>query len=235
MNKDNVNKWWCSLPESIKLKLSGHGITDILQEPDTSVQATLYRYARLRAVGTEKDKDEERSLLNEVACGLSDLALAGNNGMALEDMCNEDGEFLEEYQEQFDKFYDRYEETLVEINWAVIISHTGIPTSELIRLLEKFGYKRVDMDENKRIPKTFYTYHRGLHINATENLSFHIVPQKESLGLGCFAVCAVKNGVGSQLGTDHAPFFFQRLFAFLKSERSEKEIIDEICSNKQTE
>ena len=136
MNKDNVNKWWCSLPESIRLKLSGHGITDILQEPDTSVQATLYRYARLRAVGTEKDKDEERSLLNEVACGLSDLALAGNNGMALEDMCNEDGEFLEEYQEQFDKFYDRYEETLVEINWAVIISHTGMPTSELIRLLE---------------------------------------------------------------------------------------------------
>ena len=125
MNTDNVSKWWRSLPENIRLKLSGDGITDILQEPDTSVRAALYRYARLRVVGTEKDKDEEQSLLNEVACGLSDLALAGNNGMALEDMCNEDGEFLDEYQEQFDKLYDHYEETLMEINWAVIISHTG--------------------------------------------------------------------------------------------------------------
>ena len=108
MDANNISEWWRSLPESIRLKLSGHGVTDILQEPDTSVRAALYKYARLRAVGTEKDKDEEQSLLNEVACGLSDLALAGNNGMALEDMCNEDGEFLEEYQEQFDKLYDHY-------------------------------------------------------------------------------------------------------------------------------
>ena len=229
MNKDNVNKWWCSLPESIRLKLSGHGITDILQEPDTSVQATLYRYARLRAVGTEKDKDEERSLLNEVACGLSDLALAGNNGMALEDMCNEDGEFLEEYQEQFDKLYDHYEETLMEIKWAVIISHTGMPVSELIRLLKKFGYKRVDIDTDRRIPKTFYTYCKSLHINATENLSFHIVPPEESFGMGRFAMCATKNGKSSQLGTDHAQLFFPDFFAFLKGEKNEKEIIDEVC------
>ena len=229
MNTDNVNKWWRSLPESIRLKLSGHGITDILQEPDTSVQPTLYRYARLRAVGTEKDKDEERSLLNEVACGLSDLALAGNNGMALEDMCNEDGEFLEEYQEQFDKLYDHYEETLVEINWALLISHTGMSVSELIRLLKKYGYKRMDIDTDKGIPKTFYTYHRGLHINATENLSFHIVPQKESFEMGRFAICATKDGKGSQLGTDHARLFFPDFFAFLKGEKSEKEIIDEVC------
>ena len=229
MDANNISEWWRSLPESIRLKLSGHGVTDILQEPDTSVRAALYKYARLRAVGTEKDKDEEQSLLNEVACGLSDLALAGNNGMALEDMCNEDGEFLEEYQEQFDKLYDHYEETLMEINWAVIISHTGMPVSELIRLLKKFGYKRVDIDTDRRIPKTFYTYCKSLHINATENLSFHIVPPEESFGMGRFAMCATKNGKSSQLGTDHAQLFFPDFFAFLKGEKSEKEIIDEVC------
>lgn len=229
MDANNISEWWRSLPESIRLKLSGHGITDILQEPDTSVRAALYKYARLRAVGTEKDKDEEQSLLNEVACGLSDLALAGNNGMALEDMCNEDGEFLEEYQEQFDKLYDHYEETLMEIKWAVIISHTGMPVSELIRLLKKFGYKRVDIDTDRRIPKTFYTYCKSLHINATENLSFHIVPPEESFGMGRFAMCATKNGKSSQLGTDHAQLFFPDFFAFLKGEKNEKEIIDEVC------
>ena len=229
MDANNVSKWWRSLPESIRLKLSGHGVTDILQEPDTSVRAALYKYARLRTVGTENDKDEEQSLLNEAACGLSDLALAGNNGMPLEYMCNEDGEFLEEYQEQFDKLYDHYEETLMEINWAVIISHTGMPVSDLIRLLKKFGYKRVDIDTDRRIPKTFYTYCKSLHINATENLSFHIVPPEESFGMGRFAMCATKNGKSSQLGTDHAQLFFPDFFAFLKGEKIEKEIIDEVC------
>ena len=228
MNTNNVSKWWRSLPESIRLKLSGHGVTDILREPDTSVRAALYKYARLRTVGTEKDKNKERSLLNEVACGLSGLALAGNNRMALADMRNEDGEFLEEYQEQFDKLYDHYEETLMEIKWAVIISHTGMPVSELIRLLKKFGYKRVDIDTDRRIPKTFYTYCKSLHINATENLSFHIVPPEESFGMGRFAMCATKNGKSSQLGTDHAQLFFPDFFAFLKGEKSEKEIIDEV-------
>ncbi|MDM8153513.1 hypothetical protein QUW14_04145 [Bacteroides gallinaceum] len=232
MDTENRNKWWYSLPESIRLKLSGHGITDIWQEPDTSLWAALYRYALLRAVGTEKNKDEERSLLNEAACGLSDLVLVRNNGMALEDMCNEDGEFLEEYQEQFDRLYDHYEETLVKTDWATIISHTEMPASELVRLLEKFGYKRVNIDMDRGVPKNYYIYRGGLHINATENLSFHIMPQKDSLGLGRFAVCAVKNGAGSQLGTDHVPFFFQRLFAFLKGEKSEKEIIDEVCDEK---
>lgn len=229
MNTDNVNKWWRSLPESIRLKLSGHGITDILQEPDTSVRAALYRYARLRAVETEKDKNEERSLLNEIACGLGDLILAGNNGLTLEDMCNEDGEFLEEYQEQFDWLYDHYEEILVKIDWAGVISHTGMQVTELIRLLKKFGYKRVDIDTDRKIPKTFYTYRGEIHVNATENLSFHIVPQKNSLGMGRFAVCATKDEKGTQDGTDHALLFFPRFFAFLKGERSEKEIIDEVC------
>ena len=100
---------------------------------------------------------------------------------------------------------------------------------EIIRELKCCGYRRVNIDTDRRAARTFYSYRRSLHINGTESLSFHIVPQKESLGLGRFAVCAVKNGAGSQLGTDHAPFFFQRLFAFLKGERSEKEIIDEVC------
>lgn len=106
---------------------------------------------------------------------------------------------------------------------------------EIIRELERSGYSRVDIDTDRRTAKTFYTYRGGLHINGTENLSFHIVPSQDSLGLGRFAICATRNGESSQLGTDHAPFFFQRLFAFLKGERKESEIIDEICTDKKTE
>lgn len=47
--------------------------------------------------------------------------------------------------------------------------------------------------------------------------------------MGRFAICATKDGKGSQLGTDHARLFFPDFFAFLKGEKSEKEIIDEVC------
>lgn len=63
---------------------------------------------------------------------------------------------------------------------------------ELIRLLGTRGYRKVTLETDRGESKTFYTYRRGLHINATKNLSFHIVPQSQSLGLGRFAVCATK-------------------------------------------
>ena len=99
---------------------------------------------------------------------------------------------------------------------------------EIIRELKRRGNRRVEIDTDSGDAKTFYTDRGGLHINGTGNLSFHIVPPQESPGLGRFAICATRNGESSQLGTDHAPFFFERLLAFLKGERKEKEIIDEI-------
>ncbi|WOF14885.1 hypothetical protein F1644_03330 [Butyricimonas paravirosa] len=106
---------------------------------------------------------------------------------------------------------------------------------EIIEHLEKTGYSRVDIDTDRRTAKTFYTYRGGLHINGTGNLSFHILPPQDSLGLGRFAICATRNGESSQLGTDQAPFFFGRLLAFLKGERKENEIIDEISTDRKTE
>lgn len=99
---------------------------------------------------------------------------------------------------------------------------------ELIRLLAIKGYRKVTLETDRGESKTFYTYRRGLHINATKDLSFHIVPQSQSLGLGRFAVCATKNGESSQLGTDRPELFFPRLLSFLQGEIGEKEVIDEV-------
>ena len=49
---------------------------------------------------------------------------------------------------------------------------------EIIRELKRRGYSRVDIDTDSRAAKTFYTYRGGLHINGTEDLSFHIVPHR---------------------------------------------------------
>ena len=99
---------------------------------------------------------------------------------------------------------------------------------ELIRLLRTKGYRKVTLETDRGEPKPFHTYRCGLHINATKNLSFHIVPRSQSLGLGRFAICATKNGESSQLGTDWPELFFPCLLSFLQGETGETEIIDEV-------
>ena len=106
---------------------------------------------------------------------------------------------------------------------------------EIIRELKRCGYSRVDMDKDRRTGKTYYSTRGGLNNNGTEDRSFTIVPPQDSLGLGWFAICATRNGESSQLGTDQAQFVFRWLFAFLKGERKENEIIDGICTDRKTE
>lgn len=101
---------------------------------------------------------------------------------------------------------------------------------ELIKLLKMNGYRKVTLETDNGEPKTFYTYRGGLHINATGNLSFHIVPPpSQSLRLGRFATCATKYGGSSQTGTDCADLFFPRLLAFLQGKENEEEIIDDVA------
>ena len=235
MDTEKLNKWWYSLPEEIRKKLYVQEGTDVWNDLDMSARVAMFRYCRMKTFGIGKNGDMERSLLIETVCGLADIALVKENGLPLEDMCDDEGEFLEEYQDQFNTVYDRYEAVLANMDWTNCCTDMEISIREIIEQLEKTGYSRVDIDTDKRTAKTFYTYRGGLHINGTENLSFHIVPPQDSPGLGRFAICATRNGKSSQLGTDHAPFFFRRLLAFLKGERKEKEIIDEICTDRKTE
>lgn len=105
MDTNNLDKWWYGLPENTRQAIGNDEIWEKLDMPSRSA---LHRYSLLRIYGTAKDRDEERTLLNEIACGLGDLALVRKNGIALEEMCNGNGEFYDEYQEQFDILYDNY-------------------------------------------------------------------------------------------------------------------------------
>ena len=235
MDTRKMDRWWYALPEEIRKRLYVQEGTDVWNDLDMPARAALFRYCRMKIFGIGENGDMERSLLIEAVCGLADIALVKGNGLPLEDMCDDEGEFLEEYQEQFNTVYDRYEAVLDGMDWTAACTGMEPAVPEIIGWLEKAGYSRVDIDTDSRAAKTFYTYRGGLHINGTGNLSFHIVPSQDSLGLERFAICATRNGESSQLGTDQAPFFFGRLLAFLKGERKEKEIIDEMCTDRKTE
>ena len=106
---------------------------------------------------------------------------------------------------------------------------------EIIRELKRHGYSRVDIDTDSRAAKTFYTYRGGLHINGTGNLSFHIVPPQDSLGLGRFAICATRDGGSSPMGADPAPVLFRGGVPLPPWCGEKKEIIEEICTDRRTE
>lgn len=57
---------------------------------------------------------EQCSALNEVACNLADMVLVRKHGIDIEDMCNENGEFLEAFQDEFNSLYDRIEKALTD-------------------------------------------------------------------------------------------------------------------------
>ena len=76
---NNLDKWWYGLPENTRQAIGNDGIWEKLDMPSRSA---LHRYSLLRIYGTAKDRDEERTLLNEIACGLGDLALVRKNGIA---------------------------------------------------------------------------------------------------------------------------------------------------------
>lgn len=61
---------------------------------------------------------------------------------------------------------------------------------ELTRLLRTKGYKRVTLETDSGEPKTYYTYRRGLHINATKDLFPHRAPIAK-FGIG--TVCRMRN------------------------------------------
>lgn len=122
--------------------------------------------------------------------------------------------------------YDEHED---EIRDKLYERNDTDPAEGLIKLLEVKGYRKVTLETDKGDPQTFYSYCRGLHINASGDLSFHIVPKSQSLGLGRFAICATKDGKSSQLGTDWPELFFPRLLSFLQGETSEGEIIRDVA------
>ena len=67
MDTNNLDKWWYGLPENTRQAIGDDGIWEKLDMPSRSA---LHRYSLLRIYGTAKDRDEERTLLNEIALSL---------------------------------------------------------------------------------------------------------------------------------------------------------------------
>lgn len=95
------------LSERIEQRLMECGVSSDLWEQVNDSHKRI-----IIPIGLYIEPSERSSILNEVACKLADLTLVKKHGIPLEDMCNENGEFVEPYQDEFDALYDRIEKAL---------------------------------------------------------------------------------------------------------------------------
>ena len=97
------------LSERIEQRLMECGVSSDLWEQVNGSHKRI-----IIPIGLYIEPSERSSILNEVACKLADLTLVKKHGIPLEDMCNENGEFVEPYQEEFNSLYDRIENALTD-------------------------------------------------------------------------------------------------------------------------
>ncbi len=111
METMQIDLWWQSIPQDVKERLFEYGLTEnVWQRTDHITKENFRKLCLLNPKPQIDSKD--RSLVIEVVGELGDIVLMEKNNLPLEDMCNDDGDFLDAYQEEFNQIYDRIESIL---------------------------------------------------------------------------------------------------------------------------
>lgn len=95
MEPDNLNEWWGGQPDGLKQAFSLFP-DGRWEEADLYLRINIRNYCLLKKGGLLPE-DKERSMLIGIICELANMELCRATGKALEDMCDADGAFLEEY------------------------------------------------------------------------------------------------------------------------------------------
>ncbi|WP_370794999.1 hypothetical protein [Bacteroides stercorirosoris] len=107
MEPNDLNEWWAGQPEELKRAFTLFP-DKRWEECDLFLRIAIRNYCCLKK-GRLLPEDKERPMLGEIACELADMELCRVTGKTLEDMCDGEGSFLEEYQDRFDRIYDTIE------------------------------------------------------------------------------------------------------------------------------
>lgn len=113
MNKENHDSWWQQQPERLQQLLAGEDTPDrFWQKLDENMKSLIHDYCIQKANDGTLDEDAKRSMVIEIVSEIADHTLCSQTGIPLENMCNSDGEFLEQFQDRFNKIYDEIENRL---------------------------------------------------------------------------------------------------------------------------
>lgn len=117
MKPEKLNGWWAGQPDELKRAFTLFP-DKRWEECDLFLRSAIHNYCCLKEE-RQLPEDEERPMLGEIVCELADMELCRVTGKPLEDMCDEEGAFLEEYQDRFDRIYDTIEREISDYMYGL--------------------------------------------------------------------------------------------------------------------
>lgn len=113
-----LNIWWKAQPEHIKRAFSVFPSYELSwSKYPLMLKMGIYNYCIIKENGIDTAPDTLRSMVMDMTCDLSDFALEYINGKDVETMSDNEGGFLEKYQEQFNRIYDDIESLITGIEF----------------------------------------------------------------------------------------------------------------------
>jgi len=106
-----VQFWWNIEGRDVRDLLSElSGDNDFVEKMPTTDLVNVYNFAKACEVTIEGDS--ESFLLKEICGELAEKALASKHGVSPDDLFDGNGNFYEQYQDEFNRFYDLLEDRI---------------------------------------------------------------------------------------------------------------------------
>lgn len=118
-----LNQWWKQAPAglqdvfSVTAKYNSDSSREFWKNLSFTEKKNIYIWCRIKAHEIEVNDDTLNSLRLEMTSCLADLSISLKYDKPLEDMCDEDGSFLETYQDDFNHILDEIERRIMNYSY----------------------------------------------------------------------------------------------------------------------
>ena len=109
-----VNDWWNAKGMELGNFLTEmSGDKSFLKKLHISDRINVFNYAKIDVI--HYDDEAKTCLLKEICGELAEQVLASKYGVSSDELFDDDGNFFEQYQEEFNRLYDRIEEQMTHL------------------------------------------------------------------------------------------------------------------------
>lgn len=116
--ENKILLWWRSAPDTVRRAFSVlPSFEQSWERYGLGTRMNIYNYCIIKENGLEFSDMDELSLLGGISTELSDIALETIFGKSVEDMCDDEGCFLEKYQSEFNRLKDEIEDSICAIEF----------------------------------------------------------------------------------------------------------------------
>lgn len=118
-----LNKWWKQAPTglqnvfSVTAEYNSDSNREFWENLSFTEKKNIYSWCKIKAYDINVNEDNLNSLRLEMTSRLADLSISLKYDKPIEDMCDEDGSFLEAFQDDFNRVLDEIENRIMNYDY----------------------------------------------------------------------------------------------------------------------